>query len=897
MATKTQTVTVWLLGPPRLELDGRPVSVDTRKAIALVAYLTLAGRPVAREEVAAVLWPESDHSRARAALRRTLSSLQTALAGSGLVIQGDTLALDAAVRSDVDEFRRLAREGSLLDAAAAYRGDFLAGFALRDSAEFDEWQLAASDALRRELASVLERLTRALEPTDDAIGIAHRWLELDPLHEPAHRALMSLHAARGDRTSALRQYRECVATLERELGVEPLEETTALYEAIREDRAARAVSVPRAAPPPTTRLPLVGRGDELRAVADAYASIADDGRLVVIGGEPGIGKTRLASDFCNSLGGRGAVVITARCHADEDRLALGTVIELLRATRTLPGLESASSSALAEAARLVPELAPHAPAPASLDSPAARRRLFDAVCDVLVAACAGAAPGVVFVDDVHWADASSIDAIGFLVRRLEGRPICVLLTWRTEEVPPAHALRRSFAQASRDGRATGITLGRLSAGDVAELVRASGAEIDVALFEESAGVPFFVTEYLAAVRTGGDDARLPAGVRDLLASRVEGLSRTAKQLLNAAAVIGRPFEPDIVRDASGRSPDETAAAIDELVTHGLLAATGEHYDFTHPKLREYAYDSATHARRRLVHARTGAAYARRVRRRPELAAVAAQHLERAGREAEAAELYVQAGDHARSVFANAEALAHYRSALGLGRPDAAVLHEAVGDLLTLQGAYRDAIASYETAAALDPLPDIERKLGEVHHRLGDWDAADAHYAEAGADARVLAERSLNAHRAGRLNDARALARRALKAAADDRSLAQAHNVSGIVASHVGARDEAQEHLEASLTLAEKLSDPSAIVAALNNLAISTDDLERALSLEERALEVCARIGDRHREAALHSNLADLLRKAGRDNEALEHIKTSAAIFADVGSPDELTPEVWKLVEW
>src|SRR5581483_3978944 len=323
-------------------------------------------------------------------------------------------------------------------------------------------------------------------------------------------------------------------------------------------------------------------------------------------------------------------------------------------------------------------------------------------------------------------------------------------------------------------------------------------------------------------------------------------------------------------------------------------AAGDHYDFTHPKLRDYAYDSATHARRRLVHARTGAAFARRERRHPELAAVAAQHLERAGREQEAGELYVRAGDHARSVFANAEALAHYRSALALGHP---ALHESIGDLLTLQGAYRDAIASYETAAALVPSPHIERKLGEVHHRLGDWDAADAHYAEAGDDARVLAQRSLNAHRADRLNDARALARRALKAAADDRSLAQAHNVSGIVASHVGARDEAQEHLEASLALAEKLRDPSAIVAALNNLALSTDDLERALSLEERALELCARIGDRHREAALHSNLADLLRKAGRDDEALEHIKTSAAIFADVGSPDELHPEIWKLVEW
>src|SRR5207244_9182407 len=99
------------------------------------------------------------------------------------------------------------------------------------------------------------------------------------------------------------------------------------------------------------------------------------------------------------------------------------------------------------------------------------------------------------------------------------------------------------------------------------------------LFEESAGVPFFLTEYLAAIRAGGEDTSLPAGVRDLLASRVEGLSRTAKQVLTAAAVIGRPFEPDVARAASGRSPDETAGAIDELTAHGLLVAQDGNYDF------------------------------------------------------------------------------------------------------------------------------------------------------------------------------------------------------------------------------------------------------------------------------------------------------------------------------
>ena len=116
------------------------------------------------------------------------------------------------------------------EAAAVFRGEFLEGFGLRDSPAFEDWQRAEADALRRELAAVLARL---VESSGD-VAVAQRWLELDPLHEPAHRALIRLYAERGDRAEALAQYRECVRTLSRELGVPPLAETTRLYEAISE---------------------------------------------------------------------------------------------------------------------------------------------------------------------------------------------------------------------------------------------------------------------------------------------------------------------------------------------------------------------------------------------------------------------------------------------------------------------------------------------------------------------------------------------------------------------------------------------------------------------------------------------------------------------------------------
>jgi DNA-binding SARP family transcriptional activator len=220
-----------LLGPPRIERGGRVVDMDTRKATALVAYLAVTGQPQARDSLAALLWPDADAERARGALRRTLSTLRTGLGGEELRVEGVRIVLDDAVDLDVRRFRALVADDRLEDAVAAYTGDFLSGFTLRDSSEFDEWQAAQADALRQELAGVLERLASSEEPRR-AIAYGKRWLELDPLHESAHRALMRIHARAGDRVAALRQFHECERILDRELGVAPLAETVALARAI-----------------------------------------------------------------------------------------------------------------------------------------------------------------------------------------------------------------------------------------------------------------------------------------------------------------------------------------------------------------------------------------------------------------------------------------------------------------------------------------------------------------------------------------------------------------------------------------------------------------------------------------------------------------------------------------
>ncbi|MDQ3678539.1 MAG: hypothetical protein M3401_17370, partial [Actinomycetota bacterium] len=232
---------ITLLGPPRVTRDGEPVIFETRKAMALLAHLALTQHPRPREALCELLYPGQNPERARGALRRTLSTLRKGIGEEWIDTAGDSIALrrGPGLDLDVERFRARAADDAsqqhLEEAVALFSDGFLDGFWLRDSPEFEDWQLGESGTLERELASALRRLVEQLVARGDveqAIPRARRWLELDPLHEPAHRELIRLYAWSGDRAAAIEQYRRCVRTLSQELGVAPLEETATLYEQV-----------------------------------------------------------------------------------------------------------------------------------------------------------------------------------------------------------------------------------------------------------------------------------------------------------------------------------------------------------------------------------------------------------------------------------------------------------------------------------------------------------------------------------------------------------------------------------------------------------------------------------------------------------------------------------------
>ena len=948
-----------LFGSPRIELDQRPITVDTRKAIALLAYLALARQPHSRDALAALLWPEYDQSHAYAALRRTLSALNKALGGYGLAIERETIGLDdqADIWIDAEQFQNRLAEcrahdhaenevcarcvAPLTQAVDLCREDFLAGFSLRDSAAFDDWSFFQTEQLRRELVGALDRLVQQLNAQHNyaaALAHARRWIAIDPLHEPAHRELMKLYALTGQRAAALRQYQECARVLRQELGVEPLAETTQLVEAIKANTLKGgdhpSTIVKRQAPAVSNPFPLIGRTAELHALRQAYAG-SREGRFVAIAGEAGIGKTRLAEEFLAQVQDRSGAIITARCYEGEVILPYSLFADVLRAALAQPDrlhqLDRLPALWLSEAARLTPELIslrPDLPIPPPLDTPSAQGRFFEGVTQVLLALCATSqqAPTVLFLDDLNWIDEASLALWFYLVRRLHGHALLIIAAWRTENTPHDQRLRKVVADLQRSGTGTLLALAPLNQAQVAELAQAClPSTLDVAerLYRETEGLPYFVVEYLEALRAhGGEDWSLPRSVRDVLQERLTNVSEAGRQLLQTAVVIGRSFDLDTLRAASGRSEEETVSALEELIAQRLIhenaapdVAQAPRYDFKHEKLRELIYEETGLARRRLLHQRVAQALIDR-QRTPALAGSIAQHYQLSGRLTEAAEYFYRAGEYARSLYANAEALAHYQAALTAGYPNAAGIHAHLGDLHMLRGEYQVALQNYETAAALDrSQPDrvahIEHRLGQVYQRQGKRDLAETHFAaalrtltEPSVQAQIYTDWSLSAHHRGDTDRALELAQRALElaeASTDQRAHAQAHNVLGVLARHQGDLATAEHHLQQSLAVAAESGDRIAHVAALNNLSLvyaERNALDQALTLTMQALAECAALGDRHREAALHNNLADLLHAAGRSEEAMAHLKQAVTIFAEIGvESGALQPEIWKLAEW
>ena len=612
-----------LLGGFTARARGRVIRLQRRKAQALLAYLALRpGHRLSRETLTALLWADVPGDQARHSLRQVLLELRNCLPPGGraaLVIEGNRIALDpAGAEVDVATFEHLAAKDdrdSLERAVALYRGDLLEGLALHETA-FEDWVRAERDRLRETALRTLQRLLSRLTADgelDRAVDTALRVLAIDPLQESAHRALIQLYERMGRRPDALRQYDRCVEILRRELRVTPGPETQRAYEALmaRPERDASPV-LTRPSRDDIADIPLVGRAVEIehirRAVTDAGRG---RGRVILLTGEAGVGKTRLLQEIEGHGHSAGFRSLLGRCYDLTRVLAFSPWIEALRvagvvheteATRRLrPGQRAHLSRLLPEMSGGDGQTAERAEDPTSL---------FEAVV-ILLEGLATRRPLLVMLEDIHWADEMSVRLFFHLGRRLGSARVLLVATLRADEPGPGG--HRSLADFEREWPTARIAVQTLSRRDSGTLARALASadtlaaaleQIEDQVWELSQGNPFMIVETMRAlpalVADGAASAR-STRIVEVVERRLSQLSEAARRVTAIVAVAGRDVEFDILWRTSELSEREAADALEMLVRRRILHEVGPGFDFVHDIVREAAGRRLIQPQRRALH--------------------------------------------------------------------------------------------------------------------------------------------------------------------------------------------------------------------------------------------------------------------------------------------------------
>jgi DNA-binding SARP family transcriptional activator/tetratricopeptide (TPR) repeat protein len=680
---------VRLLGGVAAESDGEQVTLSPL-AGRLLALFALRPGPHGREAAAALLWPGSARPAARANLRTAVWALRKAVGDDPLIASRTAVGLRPdAVTVDLAECRGRAAAGDVAAAAVLCRVELLPGFA-------EDWAEAARRQQRAELAEALASRSAAAERDGDPAAAA-RWsrlrCELDPLDEAAHADLVRQLAAAGDRAGALVAGRAASDRLRSELGVRP---GPALRAALAEARGPGGAAVPAG---PATARPLYGRAAELRTLTAAWAAArAGHGRVVLITGEAGIGKTHLVTELARRADNAGArIAVGAGVDVGgEAPLAIWQelVSQLARTVPPPPG----QADWPAELGRLAPDLAVRLGrgAPPPVASPELERlRLFDAVLR-LVEWAAADRPVLLVAEDVHRADPASMQLCAHIGRRLAAHPVLFVLTRRDKpERPAADALLADLA--SRGVEVAEVELGPLSQAEVAAVARSVADLTDHAVEQvvrAADGNPLLAVASARALAAGRGAP--PPDLRAAVRAAAGTLARAARDLVEVLAAAGRELSAAELAALPLADRDDAEQAV---LDTGLVFRSGGGLRFRHALLAEAVRADLGNQGRRYEQLALAIETAARS---PDLvAAEVAGHLHRAGRDDLAGLRWQRAARHARSLGAMPEAARFWAEAV---RCDP----EAVGPRLELAEAFgwlgQDADFEREWQAALQRLP-------------------------------------------------------------------------------------------------------------------------------------------------------------------------------------------------
>jgi DNA-binding SARP family transcriptional activator len=982
------TLRICLLGPPQVFQGDQSVTSQLgQKALGLLAYLALGPSDgYSRDELAGDFWGQTDNEHAAFNLRRCLWSLRKAI--NPPTAPADTYLRHAAGRYafnaandhwiDVPIFERtvtticrrhftaapdgapvarllsVADLANLRSAVQLYRGDLLAGYDLPDCPAFSDWLFLERERLRQ----CYLRGLRALGVENavrgryrQAIVDLQQIIAVDPINETAHCDLMVVYHLLGERDRAVDQYHALSNALHELLDVEPLAETLALYAAIR------GGALPAAGPSywlPATgavavaavpgRWPFVGREHEQEALGRALEATArGQGSLVVLRGEGGVGKTRLVEEFLTSNSGSPLVILRANCYAQERGSPYQPVIDALR--EFLPTADSRHLGALdslwlTEVARLVPELhstLPGLPASPPLLADHERHRLFEGLAQ-FIRHLGERQPVVLFLDDFHTADEPTFDLLHYLARRIASARVLIILALQQEALAERPALSGLLFELGRLGNVVTLPLARLSEAEVLQLVRhtlpkeGKSEALARRLFRETGGNSFFLVELIKDCREGPDaqcrEAPVPPSAMDVIRRRLNRLDDEDLRVLSVAAVIGRQFNTRLLAGVYAGAEGNLLAILDRLLSRGWIidvpGGTADSYEFSHGLVRDAVYHTLRTDWRRLFHHQVGLALEATVNT-PESAAELAHHFSHAGEVSRALDYTLRAAAHARAVYGNRDAVAHYRRALEIADQagivisveEALALRNQLGQAHEFLGEYDTAITVYREALPALDLSHIDHRrlrfrLAAALDRKGEYDEALEHLAAigvclpapdhplarlesamiAGGIATVYLHREQSHQALAFCRQALALvdltADLPLDGALPGRFLAERVAVYDTMAHsyfHLGDYDAAGNHYRRALQIAraEGLQPTVAeLLLGLAKVARRVGNYAQAQADAQESLDLCLQIGHISGQASSLGALGDIAYNRGDLARAIDYYRQALAIFRQIG---------------
>lgn len=947
---------IYLFGGFMLERNGVSLPpIASRVGRSLFAHLVMnRDRSLQRDLLAGTFWPDLPESRARRRLSHTLWQVQDVVntsANSHLEVTTDTLAFDTSspywldveefdanfARPELDQGDKRALEAMeaarLRSCVELYRGDLLAGY-------FDDWVLVEQDHYRQRYLTALSRLvdvTKSSGSYEEALSYARRLTHHDPLSEEAHREVMRLCFLLGRTTDALEQYERCRSVLEEELGTRPSAPTIEIYQKILKQRRAgvrplreeeRAVLQGR-----RSDAPFVGREDERRLIVDSLEHVlAGSGGVVLVEGEPGVGKTRLTLEAAEDARWRGFEVSWGSCTSGALRpfAPLIEVLESLSPLRVEQLSEQVAPVWLGEMARLVPALGRRleSEAPAQLRPAEESTRMIEALVHTL-GALGRIAPHLIIVDDVHWADRDTLAVLTQIGARLADSAVMLMLLYRSEEArgdAEVWDVLRDLDRLSGLGR---VVLSPLSVFELEEMVRRilGVTRIDPAvaahLHRQTGGNVLFTLETLLAIRDrglfeGGADpvgvlegqiinekVPLAPRVRTVIESRMSLLGDEGAALYEMAAVAGDRIDLALLESATDMPRAAILSAMDELLYRGLIRDDGEgRYRIAHDQVRQVVYDSIATRRRRQIHLGMATAL---LDTEPENVEAIGHHFRESGEQQQAAVFLERAGLRALGINAFATAAHHLQDAR-MAAAKAALPDVSRYTLLGhLEDVYNVLGRRTEQRSVVEEMADIARNLpslgGDLERRRA-WllaQTGDLARAESSAQRSVEFEQSSGDGAAaaaslvalgtvrrwsGRPLDAVPSLEEAVSAVGDGSARADALTELASTLVEVQRPETALEHLAEAGEIYRQLDDLRGLAEAAGIEARAHHQMgnrDQAAARYVDAIELCRRIGYRHGEAVNLTNLSNLHQLLGSVADALQGYDRAARLFDELGN--------------